>query len=64
MAYKFLVLAPLVAALATTFPEVIPGPGLPSLLELGLTSKDLHTMTPAFRKYSLWPSSAQESHAL
>lgn len=53
MAYKLLVIAPLVAALATQFPEVIPGPGLPSLAELGLTSKDLYTMTPAISKYSL-----------
>jgi len=26
------------------YPEVVPGPGLPSLAELGLTSKQLHTM--------------------
>ncbi|KAH6683353.1 hypothetical protein B0J14DRAFT_632943 [Halenospora varia] len=28
------------------YPEVYPGPGLPSLASLGLTSKDLHTMKP------------------
>jgi hypothetical protein len=26
------------------YPEVIPGPGLPSLASLGLTSAQLHTM--------------------
>lgn len=26
------------------YPEVIPGPGLPSLASLGLTSKDLYEM--------------------
>jgi hypothetical protein len=26
------------------YPEVIPGPGLPNLAELGFTSADLHTM--------------------
>lgn len=28
----------------TTFPELIPGPGLPSLASLGLTSADLYNM--------------------
>ena len=29
------------------YPEVIPGPGMPSLASIGLTSKDLYTMVPA-----------------
>ncbi|KAJ3719156.1 hypothetical protein C8R42DRAFT_628616 [Lentinula raphanica] len=32
----------------TTYPEVVPGPGLPSLAELNLTSEALYTMTPSF----------------
>ncbi|KAL5318424.1 hypothetical protein ACEPPN_013484 [Leptodophora sp. 'Broadleaf-Isolate-01'] len=31
---------------ATFYPEVIPGPGMPSLAELGLTSEQLYTTTP------------------
>lgn len=30
----------------TVYPEVIPGPGLPSLAELHLTSAELYTMKP------------------
>lgn len=33
---------------ATTYPEVVPGPGMPSLEELGLTSEQLYTMKPSF----------------
>lgn len=29
------------------FADVIPGPGLPTLAELGLTSEQLHTMEPS-----------------
>ena len=36
------------AETAKVYPEVIPGPGLPSLASLGLTSADLYTMTPEF----------------
>lgn len=32
------------AGLALPYPEVIPGPGLPSLAELGLTSAQLYNM--------------------
>lgn len=34
----------LVAGLATKYPEVVPGPGLPSLASLGLTSEMLYKM--------------------
>ncbi|GJN73239.1 hypothetical protein PLIIFM63780_007301 [Purpureocillium lilacinum] len=34
----------LVGGLAITYPEVVPGPGLPSLAELGLTSAELYNM--------------------
>lgn len=33
-----------------TYPEVIPGPGLPSLASLNLTSVDLYTMKPDMSK--------------
>jgi hypothetical protein len=33
----------MINALTKNYPEVIPGPGLPSLEELGLTSEDLYT---------------------
>lgn len=39
-----------VPAKEATYPEVIPGPGMPSLEELGLTSEQLYTMTPKFGK--------------
>ncbi|KAF9223912.1 hypothetical protein BS17DRAFT_767105 [Gyrodon lividus] len=35
-----------VPATTPDYPEVIPGPGLPSLVSLGLTSADLHAMGP------------------
>ncbi|KAJ4001235.1 hypothetical protein F5050DRAFT_31301 [Lentinula boryana] len=35
-----------------TYPEVIPGPGLPTLAELNLTSEALYTMTPNFQTRS------------
>ncbi|KAH9220070.1 hypothetical protein DL95DRAFT_456979 [Leptodontidium sp. 2 PMI_412] len=35
---------------ATFYPEVIPGPGMPSLAELGLTSEQLYTTTPNLRE--------------
>ncbi|UNI21109.1 hypothetical protein JDV02_007127 [Purpureocillium takamizusanense] len=34
----------LVRGLAVSYPEVIPGPGLPSLAELGVTSAELYSM--------------------
>ena len=34
----------MVEGLAITYPEVVPGPGLPSLAELGLTSAELYNM--------------------
>jgi hypothetical protein len=47
MISKLLGLIFLVAgAAASSYPEVIPGPGLPSLAELGLRSADLFTTTP------------------
>jgi hypothetical protein len=39
------------------YPEVIPGPGLPSLASLGLTSKDLYEGTGPLSNYNL-PASA------
>lgn len=36
------------AEVHAVFPEVIPGPGLPSLASLGITSEQLHTMPPEF----------------
>lgn len=44
IATQFLLSAGIVAAV--TVPEVIPGPGLPSLESLNLTSQDLHAMGP------------------
>jgi hypothetical protein len=43
----------------TIYPEVIPGPGLPSLAELGLTSAQLYTMKPECRQPSIYISQAQ-----
>lgn len=40
-------LAPLAVAAVR---EVIPGPGLPSLVEIGVTSEELYNMTTPFRK--------------
>lgn len=40
---------PLPIAFEDTYPEVIPGPGMPSLASLGLTSADLYQMTPVRR---------------
>ncbi|KAF9533318.1 hypothetical protein CPB83DRAFT_943197 [Crepidotus variabilis] len=37
-----------VQANPTIYPEIIPGPGLPSLESLNLTSKNLYTMKPQF----------------
>jgi hypothetical protein len=36
-----------VTAVPKVYPEVIPGPGLPSLAELNLTSPQLHEMKPS-----------------
>lgn len=41
-AYAAAVPAAVPAAVVPTFPEVIPGPGLPSLASLGLTSAGLY----------------------
>jgi hypothetical protein len=38
-----------------TYPEVIPGPGLPTLAELGLTSIDLYMMKPDLSILLLFP---------
>ncbi|KAM3447400.1 hypothetical protein MY3296_008751 [Beauveria thailandica] len=40
-------LVPAVLAGTVQYPEVVPGPGLPSLESLGLTSEQLYTMEPA-----------------
>ncbi|KAM0666550.1 hypothetical protein ACQRIU_004405 [Beauveria bassiana] len=40
-------LVPAVLAGTVQYPEVVPGPGLPSLESLGLTSEDLYKMEPA-----------------
>jgi hypothetical protein len=51
MAYRhILALARVVMGLAISFPEVVPGPGPPSLSELGLTWADIFTMAPPVRK--------------
>lgn len=34
-------------AVEDPYPEIVPGPGLPSLAELGKTSRDFYDMTPA-----------------
>ncbi|RDL29891.1 uncharacterized protein BP5553_10518 [Venustampulla echinocandica] len=47
MAYRLLVLAPLLATLVASVSEVVPGPGLPTLAELGVTSPDLYNEIPA-----------------
>lgn len=44
IATQFLLSVGIVAA--ATVPEVIPGPGLPSLESLNLTSQDLYAMGP------------------
>lgn len=45
-------LAAAAPAAESKYPEVIPGPGLPSLESLGLTSEQLYTMpVPKERKY-------------
>jgi hypothetical protein len=49
MVFKLLALALAPLAVAAVR-EVIPGPGLPTLQELGLTSEDLYNMTPSFSK--------------
>lgn len=41
---QLLAAVPVVLAGAVEYPEVIPGPGLPSLESLGLTSEQLWTM--------------------
>ncbi|TFK68300.1 hypothetical protein BDN72DRAFT_960370 [Pluteus cervinus] len=41
------------------YPEVVPGPGLPSLKELGLTSEQLYKMTPTLDDRGVSPRSAQ-----
>ena len=38
----------------TDYPTVIPGPGLPSLESLGLTSADLYTKKPSVRDDREW----------
>ncbi|KAH9475647.1 hypothetical protein JR316_0011202 [Psilocybe cubensis] len=48
----------LVHSSPTVYPDVIPGPGLPSLEFLNLTSKDLYTMTPPTFDLSLNSRSA------
>jgi len=40
---------------AKVYPEVVPGPGLPSLEELGLTSEQLYTTTPTINGRELFP---------
>jgi hypothetical protein len=40
-----------------SYPEVIPGAGLPSLAELGLTSEQLYTTSPNRGKLSFFKSS-------
>ncbi|KAF9522969.1 hypothetical protein CPB83DRAFT_911019 [Crepidotus variabilis] len=47
-----------VLASPTMFPEVVPGPGLPSLESLGLTSKELWAMKPKSFNSSLEARSA------
>ncbi|OAA71188.1 hypothetical protein ISF_01739 [Cordyceps fumosorosea ARSEF 2679] len=42
----FLALAPMALAGTIQYPEVVPGPGLPSLQELGLTTEQLYSMGP------------------
>ena len=42
MAFSLVQSAALPAEATTVYPEVIPGPGLPSLASLGLTSADLY----------------------
>lgn len=37
------------------YPEVVPGPGLPTLAELGLTSEELYTMAPKLGKCTPTP---------
>ncbi|KAM3523501.1 hypothetical protein MY4038_008164 [Beauveria bassiana] len=44
---------PAVLAGTVQYPEVVPGPGLPSLESLGLTSEQLYTMEPASPGISL-----------
>lgn len=45
------------APAAEVYPEVIPGPGLPSLAELGLTSAQLYEMgTPEGRNTREFPT--------
>ncbi|KAH9475652.1 hypothetical protein JR316_0011209 [Psilocybe cubensis] len=43
----------------TVYPDVIPGPGFPSLESLNLTSKDLYTMKPPTFDLSLTSRSAE-----
>jgi hypothetical protein len=40
-------------ATATSYPEFTPGEGIPSLADLGLTSKELFTTPPTARKSQL-----------
>jgi hypothetical protein len=40
----------------TVYPEVIPGPGLTSLAQLGLTSAQLYTMKPDCKQLSIYIS--------
>ncbi|TFK65679.1 hypothetical protein BDN72DRAFT_900512 [Pluteus cervinus] len=42
---------------AKIYPDLIPGPGLPSLEELGLTSEQLYTTIPTIGKFSSSTSS-------
>ncbi|KAH6713543.1 hypothetical protein BKA61DRAFT_674160 [Leptodontidium sp. MPI-SDFR-AT-0119] len=48
MAFTTLIISTTALPTETTtfYPEVIPGPGMPSLAELGLTSEQLYTTTP------------------
>lgn len=57
LAFVSLKTATAVSAVGKVYPEVIPGPGLPSLAELGLTSEELYTMKTDLSKEtssSLW----------
>lgn len=44
------------------YPEVVPGPGLPSLAELGLSSKKLYEMPRKPSKITSWSSPFPEAH--
>jgi hypothetical protein len=40
----------------TVYPDVVPGPGLPSLAELGVTSTELYTTKPDCRQPTIYIS--------